>query len=128
MRNDPNTMPRDPSDGVMSAAGQHRQTDSGLSLIAPQWVVPAILAVPSRFRSINHPTPKLLDALGAQMRQHAVRGGLCCRQFSGYGSQLMAGEAAVRRVFAMKIRPAYIDVAIERWPAVTGREAILSCG
>ena len=30
-----------------------------------------------------------------------------------------------RRVFAMEISPAYIDVAVERWQAETGRDAIL---
>ena len=30
-----------------------------------------------------------------------------------------------RRVFAMEISPAYIDVAVERWQADTGRDAIL---
>ena len=37
----------------------------------------------------------------------------------------MAGEANGRRVFAMEISPAYVDVAVERWQADTGREAIL---
>jgi hypothetical protein len=37
----------------------------------------------------------------------------------------MAGEANGRRVFAMEISPAYVDVAIERWQSDTGREAIL---
>jgi hypothetical protein len=37
----------------------------------------------------------------------------------------MAGEANGRRVFAMEISPAYIDVAVERWQAETDREAIL---
>ena len=37
----------------------------------------------------------------------------------------MAGEANGRRVFAMEISSAYVDVAIERWQADTGREAIL---
>ena len=41
------------------------------------------------------------------------------------GSQIMAGEANGRRVFAMEISPAYVDVAVERWQAETGREAIL---
>ena len=39
----------------------------------------------------------------------------------------MAGEANGRRVFAMEISPAYIDVALERWQAETGRDAILDC-
>ncbi len=37
----------------------------------------------------------------------------------------MAGEANGRRVFAMEISPAYVDVAVERWQAETGRDAIL---
>jgi hypothetical protein len=37
----------------------------------------------------------------------------------------MAGEANGRRVFAMEISPAYVDVAVERWQADTWREAIL---
>ena len=37
----------------------------------------------------------------------------------------MAGETNGRRVFAMEISPAYVDVAVERWQAETGRDAIL---
>ena len=37
----------------------------------------------------------------------------------------MAGEANGRRVFAMEISPAYVDVAVERWQADTGRTAVL---
>ena len=59
------------------------------------------------------------------MRQHVARGGLCYEPFCGSGSQIMAGEANGRRVFAMEISPAYIDVAVERWQAETGRDAIL---
>ena len=73
----------------------------------------------------DHPTPKPLDAFGIPMRQHVARGGLCYEPFSGSGSQIMAGEANDRRVFAMEISPAYVDVAVERWQAETGRDAIL---
>jgi DNA modification methylase len=59
------------------------------------------------------------------MRQHVARGGLCYEPFSGSGSQIMAGEANGRRVFAMEISPAYVDVAVERWQAATGRPAVL---
>ncbi|WP_412509226.1 DNA modification methylase [Roseovarius sp. SYSU LYC5161] len=72
-----------------------------------------------------HPTPKPLDAFGIPMRQHVARGGVCYEPFAGSGSQIMAGEANGRRVFAMEISPAYVDVAVERWQAETGREAIL---
>ncbi|REC53553.1 DNA methylase, partial [Rhodosalinus sediminis] len=29
------------------------------------------------------------------------------------------------RVYAMEISPAYVDVAVERWQAETGRDAVL---
>lgn len=73
----------------------------------------------------DHPTPKPLDAFGIPMRQHVARGGLCYEPFCGSGSQIMAGEANGRRVFAMEISPAYVDVAVERWQAETGKDAIL---
>ena len=73
----------------------------------------------------DHPTPKPLDAFGIPMRQHVARGELCYEPFSGSGSQIMAGEANDRRVFAMEISPAYVDVAVERWQAETGKDAIL---
>ena len=37
------------------------------------------------------------------MRQHVEPGGLCFEPFSGSGSQIMAGEATGRRVYAMEI-------------------------
>ncbi len=89
--------------------------------------LPSTWALPSFAKDDrpDHPTPKPLDAFGIPMRQHVARGGLCYEPFSGSGSQIMAGEANGRRVFAIEISPAYVDVAIERWQADTGREAIL---
>lgn len=50
---------------------------------------------------------------------------LCSEPLFGSGSQIMAGEAKGRRVFAMEISPAYVYVALERWQAETGKEAVL---
>ena len=85
------------------------------------WELPSF----ARDERPDHPTPKPLDAFGIPMRQHVARGGLCYEPFSGSGSQIMAGEANARRVFAMEISPAYVDVAVERWQAQTRGTAIL---
>jgi DNA modification methylase len=85
------------------------------------WLLPSF----TRDERPDHPTPKPLDAFGIPMRQHVTRGGLCYEPFSGSGSQIMAGEANGRRVNAMEISPAYVDVAVERWQNLTGRLATL---
>ena len=89
--------------------------------LSSTWEMPSF----ARVERPDHPTPKPLDAFGIPMRQHVARGGLCYEPFSGSGSQIMAGEANGRRVFAMEISPAYVDVAVQRWQAATGRAAIL---
>jgi len=73
----------------------------------------------------DHPTPKPLDCFAIPMRQHVEPGGLCYEPFSGSGSQIMAGQAVGRRVFAMEISPTYVDVAVERWQKATGKSAVL---
>uniref|UniRef100_UPI00102C39AA DNA methyltransferase n=1 Tax=Candidatus Magnetaquicoccus inordinatus TaxID=2496818 RepID=UPI00102C39AA len=69
----------------------------------------------------EHPTPKPLEAFGIPMRQHVEKGGLCYEPFSGGGSQIMAGEANHRRVYAMEISPVYVDVAVQRYIQATGK-------
>ena len=89
--------------------------------LASTWEMPSF----AKDERPDHPTPKPLDAFGIPMRQHVPRGGLCYEPFSGSGSQIMAGEANERRVHAMEISPAYVDVAVLRWQEETGRDAIL---
>jgi len=63
------------------------------------------------------------DSLGRPMRKHTKPGQVCYEPFSGSGSQLIAGEQEGRRVFAMEISPAFVDVAVRRWQRFTGEVA-----
>jgi DNA modification methylase len=98
-----------------------RPTKIADETLASTWQIPSVHGEDRP----DHPTPKPLDCFAIPMRQHVPRGGLCYEPFSGSGSQIMAGEANGRRVYAMEISPAYVDVAVERWQAETGREAVL---
>jgi DNA modification methylase len=99
----------------------HRPPKVADETLASTWVIPSLAGE----ERPDHPTPKPLDCFAIPMRQHVARGGLCYEPFSGSGSQIMAGEAIGRRVFAMEISPAYVDVAVERWQGETGRDAVL---
>jgi len=99
----------------------HRPPKVADETLASTWVIPSL----NGEERPDHPTPKPLECFAIPMRQHVARGGLCYEPFSGSGSQIMAGEATGRRVFAMEISPAYVDVAVERWQAETRRDAIL---
>jgi DNA modification methylase len=72
----------------------------------------------------EHPTPKPLDCFGIPMRQHVEPGGLCYEPFSGSGTQIIAAEQLRRRCYSLEIEPRYVDVAVERWCRLTGKQAV----
>jgi len=71
----------------------------------------------------EHPTQKPVEIFARPIRKHTVPGAICYEPFSGSGSQIIAGEREGRRVFAMEISPAFVDVAVERWEKFTGLKA-----
>ncbi len=73
----------------------------------------------------EHPTSKPVELFAIPMRQHTAVGDVCYEPFSGSGSQLIAAEQLKRRCRAVEIEPLYIDVAVRRWQALTGRDAVL---
>lgn len=76
----------------------------------------------------DHPTPKPVELFAIPIEQHTNVGEICYEPFSGSGTQIIAAEQLRRRCFAMDIQPLYIDVAIRRWEALTGRSALLCSG
>lgn len=45
--------------------------------------------------------------------------------FSGSGTTIIAAEMTGRRCLAVELNPAYVDVAVRRWQAFTGKSAVL---
>jgi len=45
--------------------------------------------------------------------------------FMGSGTTLIAAETTGRVCYGIELNPAYVDVAVERWQAFTGKEVML---
>jgi DNA modification methylase len=70
-----------------------------------------------------HPMQKPVELYEIPQEHHTEKGEVVAEPFSGSGSQIIAGERLGRRVFAMELEPKYVDVAVSRWQAFTGRQA-----
>lgn len=59
------------------------------------------------------------------IRDCTRRGDSVLDPFMGSGTTILAAERVGRRAFGMEIDPLYVDVAIRRWQAFTGKDAVL---
>lgn len=84
------------------------------------WAVPS-----SEVESTDHPTSKPVRLFSLPMLMHTAKGDICYEPFSGSGSQIIAAEQTARRCFAIELSPAFVQVAIDRWEAFTGKKATL---
>lgn len=75
-----------------------------------------------------HSTQKPVECMRRPILNSSVRGDAVYEPFSGSGTTIIAGETTGRRVLAMELNPAYVDVAVMRWQAYTGRAAVLEGG
>ena len=67
-----------------------------------------------------HPTVKPTALVADALRDVTRRGELVLDLFLGSGTTLIAAERCGRGFRGLDIDPAYVDVAIERWAAMTG--------
>ena len=58
------------------------------------------------------------------MRNHGKTGDVVFDPFVGSGTSIIAAEQLDRRCVALELEPAYCDVAVARWQALTGAEAL----
>jgi DNA modification methylase len=73
----------------------------------------------------RHPTVKPVAMVADAICDVTRQGELVLDIFLGSGTSLIAAERVGRRFRGIDIDPAYVDVAVERWEALTGREAQL---
>lgn len=75
--------------------------------------------------STGHGTQKPVECMRRPIEANSDEGDFVYEPFSGSGSTIIAGEQSARRILAMELSPAYVDVAVRRWQAFTGQAAVL---
>lgn len=71
-----------------------------------------------------HPTVKPVALVADALRDVSARGAIALDPFCGSGTIIAACERAGRRARAIEIDPVYVDVAIRRWQALSGQQAV----
>lgn len=71
-----------------------------------------------------HGTQKPVECMRRPIVNNSGKGDAAYDPFLGSGTTLIAAETIGRRCFGIELNPAYVDVAIERWQAFTGRKAV----
>jgi DNA modification methylase len=102
--------------------GQHGRTRTNV------WDYPGISAMRAgRLEELAmHPTVKPVALVADAIKDCSRRGGLVLDPFGGSGTVLIAAERTGRKARALEIDPHYVDVAVRRWQAYTGKSAVLS--
>lgn len=72
-----------------------------------------------------HPTVKPVAMIADAIRDCTSRGETVLDPFLGSGTTLIAAERTGRRCCGIEYEPAYVDVAIRRWQALTKSDATL---
>ncbi len=74
----------------------------------------------------DHPTVKPVALVADAIRDVTHPGEIILDAFMGSGTTILAAERTRRRSFGIEIAPGYVDVALRRWQAMTGEEAVLA--
>ncbi len=75
-----------------------------------------------------HGTQKPVECMRRPIENNSSPGQAVYEPFSGSGTTLIAAEIEGRTCHAIELAPAYVDVAVQRWQAFTGKEAVLTDG
>jgi DNA modification methylase len=73
----------------------------------------------------DHPTQKPVDLMRRPILNHLKRGELVYEPFLGSGTTLAAAELTERVCCGIELDPKYVDVVIQRWQTLSGKQATL---
>lgn len=73
----------------------------------------------------SHPTVKPVAMVADALLDCTAPNDIVLDQFVGSGTTILAAEKTGRIAYAMEYEPRYVDIAIKRWQATTGRDAVL---
>jgi DNA modification methylase len=71
-----------------------------------------------------HGTQKPVECMRRPIENNSSPGQAVYEPFSGSGTTIIAAEMTGRACHAIELSPAYVDVAISRWEAFTGQDAV----
>ena len=84
-------------------------------------------SIPSRDQDAEttHGTQKPVECMRRPIVNNSSPGQAVYEPFCGSGTTIIAAEITGRACHAIEINPAYVDVAVTRWQAFTGKDAVL---
>jgi DNA modification methylase len=83
--------------------------------------------IPHAKSETGHGTQKPVECMKRPIENNSSVGQSVYEPFSGSGTTILAAEMTGRACYAVELSPAYVDVAVERWQAFTGKSAHLAC-
>jgi DNA modification methylase len=75
-----------------------------------------------------HPTVKPVAMVADAIKDCTRRSAIVLDTFCGSGTTILAAERVGRRGHGLEIHPGYVDVAVRRWQAFSGRDALHDSG
>ncbi|MBJ6370780.1 site-specific DNA-methyltransferase [Sedimentitalea arenosa] len=84
-------------------------------------------SIPNRDQDAQtvHGTQKPVECMRRPILNNSSPGQAVYEPFCGSGTTLIAAETTGRQCHAMELDPAYVDVAVLRWQAFSGQDAVL---
>ena len=72
----------------------------------------------------GHSTQKPVECMKRPIENNSNVGQAVYEPFCGSGTTIIAAEMTGRACYAVELNPAYVDVSVQRWQAITGQTAL----